>query len=359
LLFSLDPERAHECAGMFLKVLAGSPALGALISPFFASADPRLKTRVNGLEFSNPVGLAAGFDKGAEMLSAFRALGFGFAETGTFTPLPQEGNPRPRLLRRPREKALFNAMGFNNPGGLVALERLQNVRRLFERHPALKIPLGINIGKGHQTPIEEGGADYLANFERLYPVADYIVLNVSSPNTPHLRRLEQPQALRPLLTAVQARNQELARAAGQTPRPVFVKISPDLPEEDLKELALVLLSLGAGAIATNTAHQETVLPDGRTLSGGLSGEPLSEVSTRTIRTLFQASGKRLSIIGVGGISGPEAAYRKIRAGAAAVQVYTGWIYEGPALVKRINTGLLRQMERDGFKNINEAVGTEQ
>ena len=357
LLFSLDPERAHELATGFLKALAGSPALCRLISPLFSCRDERLTARVNGLEFRNPVGLAAGFDKGAEIVPAFGALGFGFAEAGTFTPQPQEGNPRPRLLRLPRERALLNAMGFNNPGGEEALTRLRNARRLFERCPTLKIPIGVNIGKGRETPLEDAGTDYLVNFELLYPVADYFVLNVSSPNTPKLRRLERADALRPLLALVQGKNTELSERGRRAPKPVFVKISPDLPDDELKKIAQVLAGQNAGAVATNTAFHEGEFADGRPLSGGLSGGPLGEPSTRVIKTLFEASGKRLPIIGVGGIMTPEAAYQKIRAGAAAVQIYTGWIYEGPGLVKKINAGLLKLLERDGFKTLSEAVGT--
>jgi dihydroorotate dehydrogenase len=356
-MFRLDPECAHGIATGFLKVLAGSPLLCSLIRPFFSCPDPRLKTMVNGLELANPVGLGGGFDKGGEMIPAFGPLGFGFVETGTFTPFAQKGNPRPRLLRIPSQKALVNAMGFNNPGGEMALKRLKNFRRLFDRHPVLKIPIGINIGKARQTPLEEASGDYLTNFERLYPVADYFVLNVSSPNTPQLRRLERAEALRPILARIQERNVERAKAEGKAPKPVFVKISPDLPEEELKKLAPLLVSLGAGAIATNTAHHQALLPDGRTLTGGLSGEPLFEASTRVIQTLYKASGKRLPIVGVGGISSPETAYQKIRAGAAAVQVYTGWIYEGPALVKKINAGLLHLMKQNGFKNIQEVTGS--
>jgi dihydroorotate dehydrogenase len=355
-LFSLDAEQAHNAACRALKILARSPTLCKTIRPFFSYRDPRLKTRVNGLELANPVGLAAGFDKGAEMISAFGAFGFGFAEAGTLTPKAQAGNPAPRLIRLSGQAALVNSMGFNNPGGDAALERLKGFRQVFDRSPELKIPIGVNIGKGRDTPLEDAGADYLANFERLFPVADYIVLNVSSPNTPQLRRLERAQALRPILALVQERNTELAQHSGVPPKPLFVKVSPDLPEEELGELSQVLVSLGAGAIATNTAYHEAWLPGGKKLCGGLSGEPLFETATRAIRTLRQSSGGRLSIIGVGGISSAEAAYAKVRAGAAALQVYTGWIYEGPGLVNRINAGIIRRLERDGFKNLQEAVG---
>ncbi len=358
ILFSLDPEQAHGTVSALLRTAARSPLICEMLDAVFSCRDDRLRTLVHGLDLPNPVGLAAGFDKDAEMIVSASALGFGFVEAGTFTPKPQAGHPKPRLVRLPGEEALVNAMGFNNPGGEAAHRRLEQARAVFERHARLRVPIGVNIGKGRETPLEEAGADYLDNFERLYALADYFVLNVSSPNTPHLRRLESPAALQFLLKRVQDRNREIAGRTGAKPKPVFVKISPDLPEETLEELARVLLSLEAGAVATNTASHAVKLPGGETLSGGLSGKPIFEASTRTIRVLTKASRKRLPIIGVGGVRSAASAYAKIRAGAGAVQIYTGWIYEGPGLVKSILKGLVDRLKADGFQHIREAVGAD-
>ncbi len=317
LLFSVDAETIHHLAMDSLRI--GAPVLARMCP----QADSRLERRVFGVTFPNPVGLAAGFDKNAVAIPAWAGLGFGFAEVGTITARAQPGNPRPRIFRRPEVEGLINRLGFNNDGADVVAERLRKLRE-SGRWPS--IPVGINIGKSKVTPIEEATADYLLSFERLQNFGDYFVLNVSSPNTPGLRALQDAAALDELLGHIQRRN-----AAG---RPVLLKIAPDLEWGALEEIiALVEEHQLAGIIATNTTIDHSCLPEERRTQGGLSGAPLRARSTEIVR--FLAERTKVPIVAVGGIFSPDDALEKFDAGASLIQLYTGFIYEGPGLVRRI------------------------
>ena len=314
LLFSIDPEAVHHLAMAVLRI--GGPHLPARV-------DRRLEREVFGLKFPNPVGLAAGFDKNAVALPAWPAFGFGFAEVGTITARAQPGNPKPRIFRVPECGALINRLGFNNDGADAVAVRLRKLRE-FRRWPAF--PVGINIGKSKITPLAEATADYLLSFDRLQQHGDYFVLNVSSPNTPGLRALQDRAALDDLLVNVQRRN--------STERPVLVKIAPDLEWGAIEEvIALVEEHRLAGIVATNTTIDHSSVPERRRTQGGLSGRPLRERSTAIVR--FIAARTQRPIIAVGGIDSVDAALEKLDAGAALIQLYTGFIYEGPGLIRRI------------------------
>lgn len=331
LLFVFSPERAHHLSTGALKSLISLPGMSFLLSRWFGVQDQRLHRRVFGLDFPNPVGLAAGFDKNAEYIDAFAALGFGFIEIGTVTPQPQPGNDRPRLFRLIEDEAIINRMGFNNDG----LERIK--ARLLERKS--KVIVGGNLGKNKWTPNESALDDYAQGFEALYPVVDYFVVNVSSPNTPNLRALQEKEPLETLLHGLQALN----RARTQS-KPILLKIAPDLNESQLDDvLDIVQKTQLSGIIATNTTLSREGLksdPSRCAEMGGLSGKPLRERATEVIAYLHRKSGGKLPIIGVGGIQSGEDALEKLRAGACLIQLYTGFIYQGPGLVKEINQKLL-------------------
>jgi dihydroorotate dehydrogenase len=301
------------------------------------------------------VGLAAGFDKNGMAAEALAALGFGFIEVGTVTHRAQPGNPRPRLFRLPLDRALINRLGFNNHGAQAVAEHLAKQRP--------DCILGINIGKSRMVPVEDAIPDYVASFELLHPVADYMVVNVSSPNTPHLRELQRAGALEALLKKLQQRNEELSRGPTRPgPVPLLVKIAPDLELEDLESIVEVAQNTGlSGIIATNTTTSRASL---RTAAreveaygeGGLSGAPLRARATEIVARLYQLTRGRLTIIGTGGIFTAADAWEKICAGASLVQLYTGFIYEGVGVVRRINDGLALMAEREGFHSLDEAVG---
>jgi len=323
LLFQMDAEAIHHLA---MKVLS---TVGPALRPLKPAVDPRLARTVFGVTFPNPVGLAAGFDKNGVALAAWEALGFGFAEIGTITARAQVGNPKPRIFRVPEIGGLINRLGFNNDGCDVIAARLQHLRAAA-RWP--RIPIGINIGKSKVTPLEEATNDYLLSFERLKHFGDYFALNVSSPNTPGLRQLQDRSALDELLAGIQRRNLEGL--------PVLVKIAPDLEWAALEEIIeLANEHRIAGLIATNTTIDHTGVPEYcRVLQGGLSGRPLRERSTAIVR--FIAERTELPVIAVGGIFCADDALEKFDAGAALVQLYTGFIYEGPALAQQICSALL-------------------
>jgi dihydroorotate dehydrogenase len=311
--------------------------------------NPGLTIKKFGLTFSNPIGLAAGFDKNGIALRPLAALGFGFIEAGTVTYHPQPGNPRPRLFRLSEDQALINRAGFNNEGAAAF------VRRVEQHRP--DCVLGVSIGKSKITPLENAVEDYLASFELVYKVADYVAVNVSSPNTPQLRDLQQSQQLEALLSALQARRREL-----QKPVPLLVKLSPDLERRDLEMIVDVIERLQIdGIIATNTTISRDHLRTdaGRVAAcgeGGLSGLPLKDRSTRMIAELYELTGGRIPLIGVGGIFTAEDAWEKIAAGASLVQLYTGFIYHGPGIAQEINEGLAEILAREGFANVEAAVG---
>jgi dihydroorotate dehydrogenase len=330
VLFRINPETAHHLAMHALGVLSASDALCRAVG---RTPDPRLARTVFGLRFPSPVGLAAGFDKSAQVLPAWAALGFGFVEAGTITPRPQPGNPRPRVFRYPDLGALVNRMGFNNDGAAVVAERLGKLRA-SGRWP--QIPIGMNLGKNKDTPLEAAAADYTEAFDRLRPFADYVALNISSPNTPGLRTLQGREALEPLIDAVQARNLSKAPVL-----PILVKLAPDLGWEEIETLIEVAQRWGAsGLIATNTTLDHSCIA-GRDQAGGLSGAPLRARSTEVLR--FIAERTRLPVIASGGVMDTDSALEKFDAGAALVQVYTGFVYRGPELLREIEAALLRRM----------------
>ena len=328
LLFHLDPETAHELALPSFRLLqrCGFPGLPG--GPL-----PGARVDAMGLEFPNPVGLAAGLDKNAEYIDALAAFGFGFIEVGTVTPRPQPGNPRPRLFRIVEREAIINRMGFNN----VGVERfVENVRRA--RYRGI---LGINIGKNFDTPIERAADDYLACLEKVHPYASYVTVNISSPNTKDLRRLQQADELAALLARLARRRDELARTARRRV-PLAVKIAPDLDDEQVAAIAGLVESHGIDAlIATNTTVSRQGVEGLRHAdeAGGLSGAPVRAASTAIVRKVSQALGGRVPVIGVGGVMSADDAREKLAAGASLVQVYTGLVYRGPALVRDIVRGL--------------------
>ncbi len=337
LLFLFDPEKVHYFVTRNLRRFNRFPGGAALSRLFWDLQDKRLEKEVFGLKFKNPVGLAAGFDKNAELISEMADMGFGFVEIGTVTPLPQPGNPKPRMFRLPADEALINRMGFNNLGVDVAAERIATYRKNAKKVQNGLI-IGGNIGKNKVTPNEEAVNDYIKCFDRLFDVVDYFVVNVSSPNTPGLRELQEKEPLMNILNTLQKRNLK-----NGTSRPILLKIAPDLTNEQLDDIVdIVQQTRIAGIIATNTTIGRDDLKTA-TLSnetGGLSGKPLTQRSTEVIRYLNDRSKGSFPIIGVGGIHSPENAVEKINAGASLVQLYTGFIYEGPGLIKRINKKIL-------------------
>ncbi|HVW97725.1 MAG TPA: quinone-dependent dihydroorotate dehydrogenase [Mucilaginibacter sp.] len=340
LLFKFDPERIHYFVTANLKRLNRFPGGAALSRAVWDVKDTRLEREVFGLRFKNPVGLAAGFDKNGEIMGEMANLGFGFVEVGTVTPLPQPGNPKPRMFRLPKDGGLINRMGFNNLGVDVVAARLAAFRKSKAGSKGLII--GGNIGKNKVTPNEEAVNDYIKCFDRLFDVVDYFVVNVSSPNTPGLRALQEKEPLMDLLNALQKRNLK-----DDVSRPILLKIAPDLTDEQLDDIIeIVQQTRIAGVIATNTtiSREGLVSPDElKDQTGGLSGRPLTKRSTEVIRYLHEKSGGVFPIIGVGGIHSAEDAVEKLDAGASLIQLYTGFIYEGPALIGRINRRLLKMI----------------
>lgn len=339
LIRKLDPERAHR-----LTVWALSMGLG----PVYRGPDePALRTRVFGLDFPNPLGLAAGFDKNAEAWRAALRMGFGFVEVGTVTPRPQAGNPRPRLFRLDEDQAVINRMGFNNDGMEAAARNLAGARKGI---------VGVNIGKNRDTvdPV----ADYAACARRLGPLADYLVVNVSSPNTPGLRALQGPETLSRIVDAVA---QSLAQSCPSGAPPLLVKIAPDLTEKDREDIALVARGGNvSGLIVSNTTIER---PAGlrsphRSESGGLSGKPLFESSTRVLADMYRLTGGTVPLVGVGGISDARDAYEKIRAGASLFQIYTAFVYQGPVMIRQVMGELAALLHADGFDKVEAAVGAD-
>lgn len=328
LLFKVDPEKVHHFTFKSLKYLFRIPGISILVRNKFIVEDQRLEKIVFGIKFKNPVGLAAGFDKNAQLFNELDSLGFGFIEIGTVTPKPQEGNEKKRLFRLKEDSAIINRMGFNNEGVEAAVKRLKVNKSVL---------IGGNIGKNKSTPNEEAVNDYLICFDALFDHVDYFVVNVSSPNTPNLRELQDKVPLMQLLQTLQDRNREKL-----SPKPILLKIAPDLTNSQLLDIIDIISQTGiAGVIATNTTtSRKSLKSEDRNEMGGLSGKPLSARSTEVIRFLSEKSEKSFPIIGVGGIHSPEDALEKLRAGASLVQLYTGFIYEGPALIKKINEMIL-------------------
>ncbi|MFM1744699.1 MAG: hypothetical protein RLZZ630_636 [Bacteroidota bacterium] len=330
LLFCMEPEKAHHLVFGSISLLFRIPGMSQLISALYSVRNQKHGKRVMGLHFSNPVGLAAGFDKDALLFEELGAFGFGFIEVGTVTPRPQEGNPKPRMFRLKADRGLINRMGFNNKGLSQVKDRLRN------RKPGGPL-IGGNIGKNKDTPNDKAGDDYELGLSELYPYVDYFVVNVSSPNTPGLRTLQEKGPLTELLNRLLVRNKQLGN------KPILLKIAPDLTDGQLDDIAEIVNSSGiTGVIATNTTiSREGLLspPDLISEAGGLSGAPLRKRSTEVIRALRTRCGSEKVIIGVGGVFSADDAREKLDAGADLIQVYTGFIYEGPGIVKNILKGL--------------------
>lgn len=329
-LFLFDPEKVHHFSFQFIRIMHKIPFVSFILKKVYSITSEKLETEVLGIKFPNRVGLAAGFDKDAKLFNELSDFGFGFIEIGTLTPVAQEGNPKKRLFRLKKENAIINRMGFNNGGVKAAVERLKKNK---------KVIIGGNIGKNKVTPNEQAVNDYLICFDELFDFVDYFVVNVSSPNTPNLRELQDKEPLTNLLNTLQNKN-----ITYKTPKPILLKIAPDLTDNQLLDIIeIVTITRIAGVIATNT----TISRDGLTSKnkieiGGLSGKPLKNRATEVIRFLSEKSNKSFPIIGVGGIHSAADAIEKMEAGASLIQLYTGFIYEGPDLIKKINRAILNK-----------------
>ncbi|MEP3224798.1 MAG: quinone-dependent dihydroorotate dehydrogenase [Parasphingorhabdus sp.] len=341
-IFSVDAEKAHSLTIAGLKALPLGPA---------PHSDSVLATTMAGLHFPNPVGMAPGFDKNGEVPDALVRMGFGFAEVGTLTPRPQTGNPKPRIFRLPQDRAVINRLGFNNQGQDKAIPRLSRMRRRMA-----KGLLGINIGANKDS--DDRIADYVIGVKNMAPLADYLTVNISSPNTPGLRALQDKGALEELLSAVmEARGDD--RPRDDRP-PVFLKVAPDLEPADIEDIVDVSMKqkIDALIISNTTISRPDLLSSNKQETGGLSGNPLKSLALQRLRDFRATSGGKIPLIGVGGIASAEDAYARIKAGATLVQIYTAMIYEGPAIAKRINRELAKMVKRDGLTSISEAVGAD-
>jgi len=355
ILFRMDPEKAHHLTIDGLSAVVSFPGGKQLLKSMYGVPNsPLLAQQLWGLQFANPIGLAAGLDKNAKAVKGFSQLGFGFMEVGTITPKPQPGNELPRLFRLPEDKALINRMGFNNVGTDVMAKNLMKTGKR-------DIPVAINIGKNKTTPNEQAEEDYRTCIRELYTYGDFFVVNISSPNTPDLRNLQHGNDLKRLLDAVTTEMQLQEKKNGHSGKPVLVKIAPDLTDEELELTVHTIKDSGiSGIIATNTtlSRQGLVHPN-REQAGGLSGKPLTQRTTEVIRRVYQLTEGKLPIIGSGGIFTAQDAYDKIRAGASLVEVYTGFIYEGPGMLASLNKGLQDLLRRDGYTHISQAIGADQ
>ncbi|WP_353662591.1 quinone-dependent dihydroorotate dehydrogenase [Hydrogenimonas sp. SS33] len=341
LLFRFDPETAHHLATGAMRLAQAVPPLLSALQRRYRFDDPRLEQEIFGCRFANPVGLAAGFDKDAQLIPAMYALGFGFTEVGTVTPRPQPGNPRPRLWRHVKEEALQNAMGFNNEGMEAMRKRLETAR-------PYPLPVGVNIGKNKTTPESEALKDYETLIRTFRDLADYLVVNISSPNTPGLRDLQNEAFIEALF--------EMAK--GITDRPILLKIAPDMEVQAAVELCAKAVESGAdGIIATNTSVDYSLVRRPEAV-GGISGRPIRQKSFEIFEAVAKALFGKTLLVSVGGIDSGYEAYRRIKAGASLVQVYSGFIYRGPELPSLINRTLLHLLEKDGFNHISEAIGAD-
>ncbi len=337
ILFLFNPEKVHYLTASLINISLKIPGMKSLWNALFLVDNPKLKKTVFGLEFKNPVGLAAGFDKNASMFNDLAYCGFGFIEIGTITPKAQPGNDKPRLFRLKEDGGIINRMGFNNDGVDVAIENLKKNNT--------SILIGGNIGKNKVTPNENATDDYVYSFNKLFDYVDYFVVNVSSPNTPNLRELQEKEPLKQLLVSIQEQN-----ALKVSKKPILLKIAPDLTNEQLDDIIEIIEEIKLdGVIATNTTISRDNLKTSKEIvdeigAGGLSGKPVKNRSTEVIKYLATKSNKSFPIIGVGGIHSAEDALEKLEAGADLIQLYTGFIYEGPALVKKINKAILQKLK---------------
>jgi dihydroorotate dehydrogenase len=342
LVYKFQPETAHNLAEHFMTTLDKLPVCGRAWKAMHNIKDDRLKQTLFGEEFSNPVGLGAGFDKNSTMIGAMRSVGFGFSEIGTITPKPQEGNPKPRLHRHIEEETLQNAMGFNNDGMDVI------AKRVSKNYP-FPFPVGINIGKNKVTPESEAINDYLKLIQKFEEFATYLVINISSPNTPNLRDLQNEKFI-----------EELFREGKKlTDKPILLKIAPDMSEESAVNLSSFAVESGAdGIIATNTTIDYSLIKNPASFGGGLSGAILTEKSFKIFEAVAKELYGKTTLISVGGIDSGEEAYRRLKAGASLVQIYSAFIFKGPNLIKNVNKEILKLMERDGFNSISEVIGAD-
>jgi dihydroorotate dehydrogenase len=343
LLFALPAETAHNLGKRAMQFAQSSDAVRSLLRYQYRYRHPTLEVEAFGTTFPTPVGVAAGFDKNGEVLHALADLGFGFTEIGTVTPYPQPGNPRPRLFRLPEDDAMINRLAFNSQGA-------ERVRKRLETDGLPEIPVGVNIGKMNTSDADEAIEDYRRVFDRLYDYPDYFVVNVSCPNTPEEFDEDDPEHLEAIFTTLDAQNDD--------DKPILVKVGPDSTPEALAELVDIVTDYGVdGFIATNTTTDHSQLTgEHRDEWGGVSGAPLRAKATETIRTIHGQTD--LPIVGVGGVRDGESAYAKIRAGASLVQLYTGFVYEGPSTARQINERLVELLRADGFDSVSEAVGVD-
>ena len=339
VLFRFEPETAHHMAEFGLKVLGNCKILKAYMEKKNFISNPKLSQEVFGVKFANPVGLAAGFDKNATMVKSMKSMGFGFTEIGTMTPKPQDGNPKPRMFRYPEQKSVQNAMGFNNLG---AHEVLKNLKKVYP----FEIPIGANIGKNKTTPEEFALSDYKTLIKKFEGTSDYLVINISSPNTPNLRDLQNEKFITELFTM----------AKGLTVKPILLKIAPDMEPAQAIELCKCAVNAGAdGIIATNTTIDYSLVPNCQNF-GGLSGACLTEKASNIFKEIARELFGKTILISVGGISTGAQAYERIKNGATLVQSYSGLVFEGPSMVRKINEEILELMAKDGFENIKDAIG---
>lgn len=341
VLFKFDPETAHNIAECSLRMLPKCPFVNRYMTDKNFVADPMLSQEIAGIKFLNPVGLGAGFDKNATMIEAMPSVGFGFTEIGTVTPKPQDGNPKPRLFRYPEYNSIQNAMGFNNKG---SYEISKNIKKIYP----FSIPIGINIGKNKLTAEIDAINDYellIKNFEHL---GDYLVVNISSPNTPNLRDLQNEEFIQSLFS----------KAKSITSKPIFLKIAPDMDASVAISLCKCAIDSGAdGIIATNTTIDYSLLPNPQNF-GGISGEVLKQKSYELFKAISKELFGKTILISVGGISNAQDAYDRIKAGASLVQVYSGFIFKGPSMVREINQGLVELLKNDGYEHISQAIGVD-
>lgn len=351
ILFCQDPEIVHERTIWLLEKCSHIPGLLGMLERYFGFEDPALKIETLGHQFPNPIGLAAGFDKDAKVYNPLFRLGFGFVEVGTVTPLGQPGNPKPRIFRVPENQALINCLGFNNHGVPTMVHQLRNT-------PATGI-LGINIGKNKITELDKAVEDYEKALHAVYDWAGYIAINVSSPNTERLRALQDQAALEELLGRLIETRQGFIDQ-GKPRHPLLLKIAPDLTDEGLQDVVTLLKKYQLdGVIATNTTLSREKLdrPEAHPPQGGVSGKPVKDRSTQMIAELYRELGQSITIVGVGGVFTGRDAFEKIQAGASLVQVYTGMIYRGPAIVKLIKKELLQILRQEGFASVSDAIGS--
>ena len=340
LIYKLEPETAHFVSEKFMKFINFSPLCRTVWSQNNKVLDLRLEQNIFGEKFSNPVGLGAGFDKNGTMINEVNSLGFGFTEIGTITPKPQDGNPKPRLHRHVKEETIQNAMGFNNQGLDEVLERVKKTS-------PFQYPVGINIGKNKLTSEVKAVEDYLNLIDAFEKFASYLVINISSPNTPNLRDLQNEKFIKELFTEAKKR----------TNKPILLKIAPDMSLKSAVELSKLSVKSGAsGIIATNTTIDYSLISDPQKFGGGLSGKVLKERSFEVFEAVAKELFGKTVLISVGGIDSPEEAYRRLKAGASLVQVYSALIFKGPSLIKDINIGILKLIKRDGYSNISEIIG---